>query len=160
VWQVWAFGTKHFRRAVPEITKFLMEDAVPAFIKNHDPRRLQVQVMRGHDIAQEWLRGLGFVYEGTLHKYGRNGEDFDVLAWTDQVAFWTFRENWFNRKTKQDEKDTTADVFWSAQTPEAAPGEHAGDPAAGNGECARAYSGSAGEGTGPSFQHYPYDPTW
>lgn len=37
--------------------------------------------MDGHIEAQEWLETLGAKREGTLKRYGRDGEDFHVYVW-------------------------------------------------------------------------------
>ena len=79
IWQAWAFGTKEFKRAVPEMTRFLLSRKPE--IEASTVRRIQAFTLTDHDVSHRWLKGLGAKHEGTMRQYGRNGEDFDVYAW-------------------------------------------------------------------------------
>jgi RimJ/RimL family protein N-acetyltransferase len=78
-WQAWAFGTDQFRRAVPLMTRHLLS---VADVIRERCRRCQVITLVGHDLSHRWLRKLGARREGLLQSYGRNGEAFEVYAWT------------------------------------------------------------------------------
>lgn len=77
-WQAFAFGTKGFRRCVPEMTRHLQ--GLREEIENRC-RRLQAMSIVGHTEAHRWLESLGARLEGRLRSYGRGGEDFLVYAW-------------------------------------------------------------------------------
>ena len=80
VWSAWAFGTDRFKRAVPEITRFML--AQQKQIRQAGCRRLEVRSLCGHDIASKWLLAMGANHEGVLRKWGAGGEDFNLWAWT------------------------------------------------------------------------------
>lgn len=80
LWQAWAFGTKDFKRAVPEMTRFLHEQ-YSEIKETTSVRRVQAFTLTDHDVSHRWLKSLGAKHEGTLRAYGRGGEDFDVYAW-------------------------------------------------------------------------------
>ena len=77
-WQAWAFGTKHFKRCVPMMTRHLQ--AIRPTVEKHC-RRCQVVTYVNHDISHGWLEALGAEREGMLRSYGRNGENFYVYSW-------------------------------------------------------------------------------
>ena len=81
-WQAWAFGTKHFKRCVPVMTRHLtsMRPAI-----RQACRRLQVLSYKDHDIAHRWIVSLGGRKEGHLQSYGRGGEDFFLYAWVREM---------------------------------------------------------------------------
>ncbi|MBL4837746.1 MAG: hypothetical protein JKY34_09225 [Kordiimonadaceae bacterium] len=82
LWQAWAFGTQRMRRAVPAITRFLRDSFMPDVIEKTTVRRVQCFTLSTHDISHKWLSGLGANCEGHMKSFGRNGEDFDIYAWT------------------------------------------------------------------------------
>ena len=79
LWQAWAYGTPRFRRAVPLISRHML--SIRHEIARHC-HRLQVISRSGHDIAHDWVQGLGARHEGTLRGYGRDGSDYELYAWT------------------------------------------------------------------------------
>ena len=80
IWTGWAFGTDRFRRAVPEMTRFMLGKQEQ--IRQAGCRRLEVRSLAGHDIADKWLSSMGAKQEGVLRKWGAGGEDFNLWAWT------------------------------------------------------------------------------
>jgi RimJ/RimL family protein N-acetyltransferase len=80
-WQIWAFGTNRFKRAVPMMTRHIQSigDVIKAGC-----RRLQVITHTEHDISHRWLEGLGAQREGVMRSYGRNGEDFVLYSWVNR----------------------------------------------------------------------------
>jgi len=79
----WAFGTRHFRRAVPAVGRFACEHW-PDRLKAAGVRRLEARSLAGHDIAHRWLCGLGARLEGEMAQYGTGGETFLLWAWTGE----------------------------------------------------------------------------
>jgi len=76
----WAFGTSRFRRVVPAISREI-ERWKPHFIAD-GIHRVEARCLVSHDLAGRWMAGLGFSREGVMRHYGRNGEDFELWAWT------------------------------------------------------------------------------
>lgn len=88
VWQLWGFGTKQTRRAMPQITRWGMQTWLPNFIKQHNPRRIEVRVPVSSAHSIGWLRKLGMEIEARLPNYSIHGEDFFQLAITfDKRSF-------------------------------------------------------------------------
>jgi hypothetical protein len=81
VWQAWAFSTDEFPRVVRSLTKAFRRDMLPA-LKHIGAHRIEVRSLAGSDVVDRWLRWLGAERECTLRRYGRNGEDFHLYAWT------------------------------------------------------------------------------
>ena len=46
------------------------------------PRRVQMDVKAGHPELQKFAEALGFEHEGTMKRYGANGEDFHLYGRT------------------------------------------------------------------------------
>lgn len=76
----WAFGTGRFRRVVPAISREV-ESWKPHLIAE-GVHRIEARALVGHDLAGRWMAGLGAKQEGVMRHYGRNGEDFELWAWT------------------------------------------------------------------------------
>lgn len=81
---VWAWGTRGMWRAVPDISRFILDDRVPAWIED-GVTRVEARSDLRHTSAHRWMRSLGAAEE-PLAQWGRNGEDF--------VLFWWTRERW------------------------------------------------------------------
>ena len=77
----WAYGTSRMARAVPAMTRHIVNVLAPA-VMALGVTRCEVRTMVGHDLSHGWLRSMGAVGEGISRRYGRNGEDFAVYAWT------------------------------------------------------------------------------
>ena len=76
----WAFGTHEMGRVMPAISRHCAEFALP-LIMTKGYRRCEVRVLVAHDQSYRWLRRMGAKYECTMRYYGRNGEDFALMAW-------------------------------------------------------------------------------
>lgn len=88
----WAFGTRRFRRAVPCMTRFIVETFGPDLVAS-GVRRVEVRAIEGHDIAHRWLTSIGARAEAGLDEYGKNGECFVQYAWlAGRFAAWTGRK--------------------------------------------------------------------
>lgn len=76
----WAFGTDRFRRVVPAISREA-NSWFPHLIAE-GVHRIEARALVGHDLAGQWMAGFGAKNEGVMRRYGRNGEDFELWAWT------------------------------------------------------------------------------
>lgn len=76
----WAWGTDRFRRCVPAITRFCVNDW-PDRLIGEGVWRVEIRSMKGHDIAHRWLSGLRARREGEMTNYGVHGETFELWAW-------------------------------------------------------------------------------
>lgn len=79
-WVGWMFGTKHMKRAVPDICKHFRAQG-PRLIEA-GCRRIEVRTMKGHKQAHLLIRSLGAIHVTHLPDAGRNGERFELWAWT------------------------------------------------------------------------------
>lgn len=80
-------GVIHFWGLVSEEVKqkpFSFHKTVKKMItyyeKNQKPRRVQIDVKADYEEGKRWAQALGFEYEGTMKRYGVNGEDFHLYA--------------------------------------------------------------------------------
>ena len=80
-WSAWAYGTKRMRRAIPAISRHGQRVVAPMLI-DRGVLRVEVRSIADHDIAHQWLAGLGAAPECRLEDYGLNGETFILYAWT------------------------------------------------------------------------------
>lgn len=78
--QAWAFGTKRFKRSVPEITRFIRANWFDALIAE-GVTRVECRSMLGHDIAHRWLTALGAHPECEMRNYGTGGQTFIQWVW-------------------------------------------------------------------------------
>lgn len=70
----WAFGTNKMRRAIPEVTRFIRSEILPALqIKAN---RIEAESLSTHKDAHRWLKAFGAVPVCTLARVGKDGEDF------------------------------------------------------------------------------------
>lgn len=74
---VWALPTVD---EVPLQLHYLVRRAIRFLEKEHNLKRLSVEVRRGNDRAARWVRALGFVYEGDMKKRGPDGETHMLYA--------------------------------------------------------------------------------
>lgn len=81
VGQAWAFGTNRFKRAVPAITRYMMNTLGPQLVEQ-GVTRVEVRSIEGHDLAHRWLTSLGARAECAMDSYGMSGETFLLYAWT------------------------------------------------------------------------------
>jgi hypothetical protein len=75
----WAYGTPRMIRAVPAMTRYMLDVMTPELMKR-GVRRCEVRTAIDHDLSHGWLAGMGYQREGVAIGYGRNGEDFAVYA--------------------------------------------------------------------------------
>lgn len=76
----WAFGTDRMRRAIPAMTRHILERGIPS-MSARGVHRIEVRSIMDHDISHRWLaKGLGGAFEGVCRAYGRNREDFALYA--------------------------------------------------------------------------------
>lgn len=79
VWGVTGFGTPLFPRVAREVTKTMRRVMVPGARKiGH---RFECICLAEKESAFRWLVRLGAKFEADLIGYGRNKEDFKMLAW-------------------------------------------------------------------------------
>ncbi len=62
-------------------TRWVKRVAIPVYIARNCHRG-QCEAWVGNLVSCAWLENLGFVVEGRLRGYGKNGEDFIQYAWT------------------------------------------------------------------------------
>jgi hypothetical protein len=80
VWSVWMFATPAWPRVSLSVTRFVKRVMIPA-LRATGAHRAQCASIEGHEEAHRWLEFLGAVRESTLHRFGRNGEDFHLYRW-------------------------------------------------------------------------------
>ena len=79
VLNLWAFGTRARRRAIPAVTRFLRRQAGEWVARG--VTRVEARAMAGHPTAHRWLRGLGG-QSYRLPCWGSGGEEFTLYWWT------------------------------------------------------------------------------
>jgi hypothetical protein len=78
---VWAVGTRHMQRVVPEVSRFLVRTVVPRRIE----QGYQIMEARSHAMhltAHRWMMDLGAQRVGQPFVFGRSGELFHLFRWT------------------------------------------------------------------------------
>lgn len=80
VWSMWFFATDEIHQIGISVTKLVTRYIVP-MLYEAGAHRLECRSMEGHHDAQRWLEVIGASREGTLHGYGKSGEDFHVYVW-------------------------------------------------------------------------------
>lgn len=78
---IWALGTKHAWRAVPAVTRFVIDDLVPRKLEQ-GYRIMEARSIEGHTQAHRWMESTGAHRIGKPFEYGRNGELFHLFRWT------------------------------------------------------------------------------
>ena len=81
VWSVWMFASARWREVAWEATEWARSRLMPDVIAA-GAHRASCCSIEGHRDAQAWLELLGARREGSLAKFGKNGETFHVYAWT------------------------------------------------------------------------------
>lgn len=79
VWSAFCFGTADFEKCGGTLTKFYMRYMVPT-LRQAGAHRIECASIADHETAHQWLRVLGFSYEGVMRGYGKGGEDFYRFA--------------------------------------------------------------------------------
>lgn len=78
----WGFGTRHTRRVIPTVTRFIKSELIPALMA-HGLNRVEVRAEAKHIEAIDWIHfDLGARHEAQLVCCGASGEDFQQLSWT------------------------------------------------------------------------------
>jgi hypothetical protein len=80
VWSVWAWGTEDWPSVSTTLTRHVRRTLIPALVARN-AHRAECASWSCHTSAHRWLEYLGARREGTLHRYGRNQEDFIMFAW-------------------------------------------------------------------------------
>jgi len=81
LWTAWAFGTRHYRRAIPAVTRFIKSVLVPSLIESTDAQRVQAFTLADHEQAHRWMESWYGTKLCRLRSYGKNGEDFFLYEW-------------------------------------------------------------------------------
>ena len=81
VGQLFCFGTDNWGRGLYSMTKFLKKNILTEMrdLGLHGTE-CKAQAHRGD--VYSWLTGLGAETEGVLKRYGKDGSDFQIYAWT------------------------------------------------------------------------------
>jgi hypothetical protein len=79
-WHGWAFGTKRMKRVMPAVTRRCL--AEQDHLLSIGVRRVEVRRLSRMDISIKWLLQLGCEHEHLLKDYGRDGETFELWAWS------------------------------------------------------------------------------
>ena len=78
-WEVWCYTTEMFSKygfAIHRSVKRFLD----AFAKRSDWRRFQCVVDSTYPVAVRWVEALGLEREGTLRRYGPDGQDYYQYA--------------------------------------------------------------------------------
>lgn len=73
------FATPEFRRIGLETTRFITRELFPG-VEAAGGHRIQAVSLDGYSEVHAWLTALGLQREGTLHRFGKNGEDYAQFA--------------------------------------------------------------------------------
>ncbi len=74
------FATDDIQKISKQLTKWVISDIIETVVDD-DYHRVEVESIHDYSPIHKWLRLLGFQEESTLHKYGKNGEDFKKFSW-------------------------------------------------------------------------------
>lgn len=81
---VWGMGTRHTRRVIGEVTRFLVQRVIPdRMAEGYVTMEARSHV--DHAQAHRWMRSTGAVVVGDPFVYGRDREKFLLFRWTDDV---------------------------------------------------------------------------
>ena len=78
---VWALGTDRMRKALPAISRYLLDVHLPEMTAQ-GYRYMEARSLSTHVAAHRWLRWLGGKVLGEAHPFGRDGENFFLFRWT------------------------------------------------------------------------------
>lgn len=86
VWEVWAFGTDHFKDCAVDLLRYSRKEARD-ILDTHGGHRLQCDSQVGHDEAHKMLLALGAKPEGDpMPGYGKDGSSFQRFVWRKKDA--------------------------------------------------------------------------
>ena len=77
----WAFGTNRFNRAVPAMTKHII-NKLSHQLMDYGLMRLEVRPLTKHMFARNWLCKIGFKEDCELKFYGSSGESYHLYSMT------------------------------------------------------------------------------
>lgn len=80
-YSVWMVGTKHARRAVPAITRHMMNDHGQVIL-DRGAQSMEARSIAGHHRAHRWMVRCGAVRVDPPYPFGKNGEMFYTFRWT------------------------------------------------------------------------------
>lgn len=83
VWGVYGFGTAKWGDIWRDVTKVGRREVLGG-IQRAGGHRAQCVSPAEHKDTHAWLRLLGATIETPMPKYGRNGEDYVMLAWVKE----------------------------------------------------------------------------
>jgi hypothetical protein len=78
---IWALGTRHARRSVPAVTRYVVQELLPRKIAE-GYRIMEARSIEGHTQAHRWIVGTGAKQIGEPFEYGKDGELFHLFRWT------------------------------------------------------------------------------
>lgn len=81
VWEVWSWGTEHYRDCAFEMLRWIRRE-IPDILKHCKAHRLQCHSRVGHDEAHKMIRAMGAYQEGPpLRRFGKDGSDYVCFTW-------------------------------------------------------------------------------
>lgn len=93
---IWMLGTMHARRAVPAITRHMM-DVHGEVILDRGTVSMEARSIVDHHEAHRWMVRCGAVRVDPAYPFGKNGEMFYTFRWTRE-SFAHIREQMRTRK--------------------------------------------------------------
>jgi hypothetical protein len=79
VYHIWGLISEDVRQK-PLAFHRISRELLAFYEKSAKPRRIQVDVKASYIEGQRWAKALGFEYEGTMKRFGVNGEDFHLYG--------------------------------------------------------------------------------
>lgn len=78
---IWALGTDRANRAIPAVSRFLIEHAIPWRL-DEGFTCMEARSLETHHDAHRWMESMGGKREGEPYLYGKGGELFVTYRWT------------------------------------------------------------------------------
>ncbi len=75
----WMWGTDAFPSVAVLITRFC-KAMINGLIADESTNRVQAFSADFHTESHRWLKAIGMTHEGTMRKYGKDGEDFYIFS--------------------------------------------------------------------------------
>lgn len=83
VWTVFCYATDNFNKISIGLTRHCRNAIIP-WLRVNGAHRAQAQSIATHVEAHRWLKLIGGYEESRLPRYGKNGEDFIMFAWSPE----------------------------------------------------------------------------
>jgi hypothetical protein len=80
-YSVFGLGTKHCRKAIPEVTRYLMTTHIEKRIAE-GARTMEARSLAAHTEAHGWMKMVGATQLGEPFEYGKHGEHFVLYRFT------------------------------------------------------------------------------